>query len=200
MEKEYAALMYNDTWDLISLPRDVNVVTSKWIFKHKFKANSTFERYKARRVLREFTQCPDIDYDETFSPVVKPAMVHTVLHHAHSRDWPIHQLDVKNAFLHCTLSETICCTHSTGFFNPTHPNLVCRLNKSLYSLKQAPHAWYNWFASYLLYLIFVEAKSDTSLFFPRRGSKTIYLLLYVDDIVLMASSTELLQQTISALQ
>jgi hypothetical protein len=106
-----------------------------------------------------------------------------------SRDWPIQQLNVKNAFLHGTLSETVFCSQPTSFADPAHPGLVCRLRKSLYGLKQAPWAWY-----------IIEAKSDTSLFIFRRGSDTVYLLLYVDDIILTASSTELLRRTISALQ
>jgi hypothetical protein len=77
---------------------------------------------------------------------------------------------------------------------------VCRLNKSLYGIKQAPCAWYNRFATYLTSLGFIEAKSDTSLFIFRRGSDAVYLLLYVDDIILTASSTELLHHTISSLQ
>jgi hypothetical protein len=104
----------------------------------------------------------------------------------------VHQLDVKNAFRHGTLSETIYCSQPAGFVDPTHHQLVCRLNKSLYGLKQAPQAWYHCFASYLVSLGFVEAKSDTSLFVYRRGADTAYQVLYVDDIVLTASSPELL--------
>jgi hypothetical protein len=107
---------------------------------------------------------------------------------------------VKNAFLHDTLSETVFYCQPTGFTDPAHPNLVCRLHKSLYGLKQAPRAWYSRFATYLATLGFIEAKSDTSLFIFRRGSDTVYLLLYVDDIILTASSTELLRCTISVLQ
>ena len=107
---------------------------------------------------------------------------------------------MKNAFLHGTLTETVYCCQPTGFADPAHPNLVCHLRKSLYGLKQAPRAWYSRFASYLTTLGFIEAKSDTSLFIFRRGSDTVYLLLYVDDIILTASSTELLRRTISALQ
>jgi hypothetical protein len=107
---------------------------------------------------------------------------------------------VKNAFLHDTLIETVYCSQPTGFADPAHPDLVCRLKKSLYELKQAPRAWYSRFACFLLSLGFAEAKSDTSLFVFRRGSDMVYLLLYVDDIILTTSSTELLRRIISALQ
>jgi len=116
-----------------------------------------------------------------------------------SQHWPVHQLDVKNAFLHGTLSETVYCTQPTGFVDSAHPTAVCRLNKSLYGLKQAPQAWYSRFATHLLTLGFIKAKSDTSLFIYRRGSETAYLLLYVDDIVLPASSRDLLRCIITAL-
>jgi hypothetical protein len=90
------------------------------------------------------------------------------------------------------LSETVYCSQPASFVDPTHPQLVCRLNKSLYGLKQAPRAWYHYFASYLVSLGFVEVKSDTSLFVYRRGANAAYLLLYVDDIILTALSPELL--------
>jgi hypothetical protein len=107
---------------------------------------------------------------------------------------------VKNAFLHDTLFETVFCCQPTGFADPAHPDLVCCLRKSLYGLKQAPRAWYSRFATYLTTLGFIEAKSDTSVFIFRRDLDTVYLLLYVDDIILTASSTELLRCTIFALQ
>jgi hypothetical protein len=107
---------------------------------------------------------------------------------------------VKNAFLHGTLTETVYCCQPTGFADPAHPDLVYHLRKSLYGLKQAPRAWYSRFASYLTTPGFIEAKSDTSLFIFRHGLDMVYLLLYVDDIILTTSSTELLRLTISALQ
>jgi hypothetical protein len=79
MEDEYEALMSNGTWDLVPQPQGSNVVTGKWVFTHKFCANGTFDRYKACWVLQGFTQCPRVNYDETFSTVVKPATMHTVL-------------------------------------------------------------------------------------------------------------------------
>jgi hypothetical protein len=136
----------------------------------------------------------------TFSPIVKLTTVRTVFSLAVLRSWPVHQLNVKNAFLHGTLSETIHYSQPSGFVNPAQLDQVCHLNKSIYGLKQVPQAWYNRFTTYLLTLGFVEAKSDTSLFVFRRSADKVYLLLYVDDIVLTASSTTLLQHTISALK
>jgi hypothetical protein len=107
---------------------------------------------------------------------------------------------MKNAFLHDTLSKTVFCCQPTGFTDPARPNLVCRLHKSLYGLKQASRSWYSRFATYLTTLGFIEAKLDTSLFIFRHDSNTVYLLLYVDDIILTASSTELPRRIISALQ
>jgi hypothetical protein len=182
MEEEYAALLANHTWDLVPCPPGTNVVTGKWLFRHKLTSDGSLDRYKARWVFRGFTQRPGLDYDETFSPVVKFATVRAVLSLALSRDWAIHQLDVKNAFLHGTLMETVYCSQPTGFVDADRPDLVCRLNRSLYGLEQAPQAWYSRFASYLASIDFVEAKSDTSLFIYRCGDDTVYLLLYVDDI------------------
>ncbi|WVZ98359.1 LOW QUALITY PROTEIN: hypothetical protein U9M48_043815 [Paspalum notatum var. saurae] len=200
MEEEYAALLANQTWALVPPLPGGNVVTGKWIWTHKRRADGTLDRYKARWVLRGFTQRPGVDYDETFSPVVKPAIVRTVLSLALSRAWPVHQLDVKNAFLHGTLTETVYCSQPAGFVDPARPDMVYRLNKPLYGLKQAPRAWYSRFATFLVTLGFTEAKSDTSLFVYRHEDEMAYLLLYVDDIVLTASSQHLLQRIITSLQ
>jgi hypothetical protein len=118
MEEEYRTLLNNGTWDLVPWPHGSNVVTGKWVFTHKSISDGTFDCYKARWVLRGFTQRPGVDYNETFSPVVKPATVRMVLAIAASRDWPLQQLNVKNAFLHGTLSETVFCSQPTGFADP----------------------------------------------------------------------------------
>jgi hypothetical protein len=117
-----------------------------------------------------------------------------------SRSWPVHQLDVKNAFLHDALTETVYCCQPVGFVDSSRPDMVCRLNRSLYGLKQAPRAWHSRLATFLVTLGFMEAKSDTSLFVHHHGTETAYLLLYVDDIVLTASSQSLLRRLVDALQ
>ncbi|WVZ63750.1 hypothetical protein U9M48_013358 [Paspalum notatum var. saurae] len=193
MTNEYRALMANDIWRLVPRPPGVSVVTSKWLYKHKFHSDGTLARHKARWVVRGFCQQPDVDYDETFSPVVKQATVRVVLSIAVSRTWPIHQLDVKNAFLHGHLTETVYCQQPPRFVDPSAPDHVCLLQKSLYGLKQAPRAWYQRFASYICRLGFVASTSDTSLFVYKDRDSVAYLLLYVDDIVLTTSSTALLR-------
>nr|GEV18316.1 ribonuclease H-like domain-containing protein [Tanacetum cinerariifolium] len=140
-----------------------------------------------------------IDCDETFSPVVKLATIRTVLSLVVSRDWPIHQLDVNNAFLHGHLSETVYMHQPSGFVDPNKPNYVCHLRRSVYGIKQAPHAWFQRFASYASRVDFQHSKADFSLFVFHRGSNIAYLLLYVDDIILTASSSTFLQRIIASL-
>jgi hypothetical protein len=200
MEEEYYALITNNTWNLVPHPVGSNVVTRKWIFKRKFNSDGSLEWYNAHWVLCGFTQRPDVNYDVAFHPVVKPATICTVLFLAVSHSWHVHQLHMKNAFLHGTLSETVYYSQPMEFFYPTQPDWVCRLNKSLYGLKQAPHAWYIRFTSYLLTLGFVDAKSDTSLFIFCCSSHMTYMLLYVEDSVLTACSIALLHHTIFALK
>ncbi|GJX58131.1 ribonuclease H-like domain-containing protein [Tanacetum coccineum] len=153
MYDEYNALVKNGTWLLVPRPTGVNMVRSMWLFKHKFHADGTLSRYKARLVANGSSQQLGVDFDETFSPVVKPATIRTVLSLAVSRKWPIHQLDVKNAFLNGDLSETVYMHQPPGFVDARFPNHVCRLQRSLYGLKQAPRAWFQHFAALLQQLI-----------------------------------------------
>ncbi|KAJ9564595.1 LOW QUALITY PROTEIN: hypothetical protein OSB04_000561, partial [Centaurea solstitialis] len=199
MDAEMTALLSNHTWDLVPKPPAANIVGRRWLFRHKFDSNGRLERYKARLVAQGFSQQPGLDFDDTFSPVVKPATIRTVLSISISQNWPIHQLDVKNAFLHGDLTETVYMSQPPGYVDSNFPDHVCRLRKALYGLKQAPRAWYQRFAVYLSSLGFISSKTDTSLFTYHRGSDTIYLLLYVDDIILTASSPSLISRVISQL-
>jgi histone deacetylase 1/2 len=115
MQEEFDALSSNQTWTLVPRPPRTNVVTGKWVFRHKTREDGSLERYKARWVVRGFAQRPGIDFGETFSPVVKPATIRVVLTMACSRNWPVHQLDVKNAFLNGILDEQVYCYQPAGF-------------------------------------------------------------------------------------
>jgi hypothetical protein len=193
MQTEFDALQANQTWTLIPRPPHANIITGKWLFKNKLNPDGSLERRKARWVVRGFSQRPGVDFHQTFSPVVKPASIRTVLHLAASRSWPVHQLDVKNAFLHGNLAEHVYCHQPAGFVDPARPHHVCQLVKSLYGLKQAPHAWFQRLGAHLRSLGFTATSSDSSLFVFKDGAALAYLLVYVDDIILTASSATLLQ-------
>ncbi|WJX17055.1 hypothetical protein P8452_07010 [Trifolium repens] len=199
MKDEYDALIDNKTWDLVPRPSNANIIQSLWIFRHKKKADGSFERYKARLVGNGSNQQTGVDCGETFSPVVKPATIRTVLSIALSKSWCLHQLDVKNAFLHGNLNETVYMNQPPGFRDLQHPDYVCLLKKSLYGLKQAPRAWYQRFTDFVATLGFSHSVCDHSLFIYRRGDDTAYILLYVDDIILTASSDTLRQSIMSKL-
>nr|GEX09513.1 ribonuclease H-like domain-containing protein [Tanacetum cinerariifolium] len=165
----------------------------------EYNALITNKTYKARFDANGRSQHHGIDCDKTFSPVVEPATIRTVLSLAVSRDWPIHHLDVKNAFLYGHLSETVYMHQPPRFVDPNKPNHVCHLQRSLYGLKQAPRAWFQRFASYVTRVGFQHSKTNSSLFVFHRGSDIAYLLLYVDDIILTASCSAFLQRIIASL-
>ncbi|GJU87773.1 ribonuclease H-like domain-containing protein [Tanacetum coccineum] len=196
---EYKSLIDNKTWVLVPRPSNINIVHSMWLYKHKYNADGSLSWYKARLVANGRSQQQGIDCDETFSPVVKPATIRTVLSLAVSRQWPIHQLDVKNAFLYGHLTETVYMHQPLGFTDSAHSDYVYLIQKSLYGLKQAPRAWFQRFSSYAIRAGFYHSKTDSSLFIFHKGPDTVYLLLYVDDIILTASFTSLLQRIISSI-
>ena len=145
MGAEFNALQQNGTWSLVPHRSDINILPNKWIFKIKRKADGSVERYKARLVANGFHQQEGLDYNETFSPVVKHSTIRTVIALAVHHNWPICQLDVQNAFLHGFLSEDVYMRQPSGFSDLNFPNHVYKLHKSLYGLKQAPRAWFKHF-------------------------------------------------------
>ena len=117
----------------------------KWVFTIKCKADGSIERYKARVEPKGFTQTYGIDYQETFAPVAKINSIRVLLSLAVNSDWPLHQLDIKNAFLNGDLEEEVFMSLPPGFEKKLGVNKVCRLKKSLYGLKQSPRAWFERF-------------------------------------------------------
>ena len=135
MEK-MTALQKNKTWTLVPLPEGKRKVGCKWVFSIKHKADGSVERYKARLVAKGYTQTYDIDYQETFSPVAKLSTVRVLLSLLANLDSPLHQFDIKNAFLHGDLEEEVYMDIPPGFKTSVKDECVCRLQKALYDLKQ----------------------------------------------------------------
>ncbi|PKU73081.1 Retrovirus-related Pol polyprotein from transposon TNT 1-94 [Dendrobium catenatum] len=203
MSTEFQALQAQGTWDLVPSPPNQIVLGCKWIYKTKRHSDGSIARYKAPFVAQGFRQEYGIDYTETFSPVAKfPTLRLFIAAVVHSH-WPITQLDVSNAFLHGDLHETVYMNHLNqppGFKDSQHPDFVCRLHKAIYGLKQSPRMWFAKFTTHLQSLRFRHSDADPSLLIYSSKSHHIYLLVYVDDILLTGSSTVAIQSLIRNLQ
>lgn len=118
MDLELNALLANGTWTLVPMKPNINIVGCKWVFKVKQHPDGSIERRKARLVAKGFNQQAGIDYNETFSPVVKPCTIQIILTIALSNNWPLRQLDVQNVFLHGNLTEEVYMKQPPGFVDP----------------------------------------------------------------------------------
>jgi hypothetical protein len=188
--EEMKALEKNKTWSVMTLPDGKKTIGCKWVFTVKYNSDGSIERYKARLVAKGFTQTYGIDYSETFAPVAKLNTVRILLSLAANLDWPLHQLDVKNAFLNGDLEEEVYMDIPPGFEDRFGSN-VCKLNKSLYGLKQSPRAWFEKFTQSMKKQGYIQGQADHTLFtkFSQDG-KIAVLIVYVDDIVLTGNDTD----------
>jgi hypothetical protein len=182
MEEEIASLIANGTWSVDYLPDGVRPIPCKWVFKIKRDAQGNIERYKARLVAKGFQQVAGIDYDEVYAPVSKHASLRALLSIVAMDDLELHQLDVKTAFLNGELEEEIWLKQPPGF-EQGPAGTGCRLHKALYGLKQAPRAWHSKLQSVLESLGFVPSDADPSLWVLHRLDGPVYVLVYVDDLL-----------------
>ncbi|RVW39635.1 Retrovirus-related Pol polyprotein from transposon RE1 [Vitis vinifera] len=183
--EEINALKKNGTWEVVDLPREKKVVGCKWVFTIKSKADGSVERYKARLVAKGFTQTYGIDYQETFAPVAKINSIRVLLSLAVNSNWPLHQLDVKNAFLNGDLEEEVFMSPPPGFEESFGVGKVCKLKKSLYGLKQSPRAWFERFGKVIKHYGYTQSQANHTMFYKHSNeSKVAILIVYVDDIVL----------------
>lgn len=163
MQNEYDALIKNQIWSPVPLPPHKQAIGCKWVFRIKENPDGTVNKFKARLVAKGFHQRHGFDFNETFSPVVKPITIRIILTIAITHKWPIQQLDVNNAFLNGLLDEEVFVEQPQGFAH-TDSSLVCKLNKALYGLKQAPRQWFDKLQTTLSKLQFQASKCDPSLF------------------------------------
>ncbi|RVX01253.1 Retrovirus-related Pol polyprotein from transposon RE1 [Vitis vinifera] len=194
VQDEINALEKNGTWTITDLPVGKRPVGCKWIFTIKYKADGSVERFKARLVARGFTQSYGIDYQETFAPVAKLNTIRILLSLAVNQDWCLQQLDIKNAFLNGDLEEEVYMEIPPGFEESMAKNQVCKLQKSLYGLKQSPRAWFDRFTKAVLKLGSKQGQADHTLFVKKsHAGKLAILIVYVDDIILSGNDMGELQ-------
>jgi transposase InsO family protein len=197
MQEEMRALDMNHTWTLVPPPSGAHIVGCRWVFTVKHNPDGTVERLKARLVAKGFTQTYGLDYTETFSPVAKLNSIRIIISLAANLAWPLHQLDVKNAFLHGDLSETVYMAQPPGF--ESKGESVCHLHKSIYGLKQSPRAWFDKFSNTVISHGMTRSQVDHSVFFNRTNKGIVILVVYVDDIVITGSDSHAIQTLISHL-
>ena len=159
MDMEMESLYKNDVWELVELPKAVG---SKWVFKLKTDSNEYVERHKAQLVAQDFAQKHSLDYDETFSPVIRFESLRTVIALAVQNDLELHQMDVTTAFLNGELDKEVYMHQPEGYVTEGHEHLVCKLKRSIYGLKQSPHCWNSALDGQLKAMGFAQTTSDPS--------------------------------------
>jgi hypothetical protein len=191
--KEMVQLNANETWILVEPPPDTNIVGCRWVLKLKTMPDGSV-KYKARLVAQGFTQMPGVDYDETYSPVVRYASLRALFALAAHHDWEVHHMDVKSAYLNGKLEETIYMKQPEGFAEKGKEGLVCLLKKGLYGLKQAGRTWNHTIDPALKQLGLTPLDKDSCVYYHSSNGEMIIVCLYVDDLFLFTASTRLLKQ------
>ena len=190
MEEEMQSLQKNKTWKFTQPPKGKKAIGCKWIFaKKEGFPNKNDVRYKARLVAKGYAQKEGVDYNEVFSPVVKHSSIRILLVLVAQLNLELAQLDVKTAFLHGDLEEEIYMSQPDGYKVADKEDWVCKLSKSLYGLKQSPRQWYKRFDQFMMGQKYTRSKYDHCVYLRKLQDESyIYLLLYVDDMLIASKS------------
>jgi hypothetical protein len=159
------SIMSNGTWEIVDHPYGCKSIGCKWVFKKKFRPDGTVERYKARLVVKGYTQKEGEDFFDTYSPVARLTTIRVLLSLAASFGLTIHQMDVKTAFLNGELEEEIYMDQSNEFIANGQEGKMCKLLKSLYGLKQAPKQWNEKFDKLMTSVGFVENETNSCVYY-----------------------------------
>ncbi|KAJ9557500.1 hypothetical protein OSB04_012114 [Centaurea solstitialis] len=193
MKAEMQSMYDNQVWELTDLPQHCKAVGRKWVFKKKTDMDGNVHTFKARLVAKGFTQTHGIDYDETFSPVAMLKSIRILMAISAYFNYEIWQMDVKTAFLNGKLTEDVYMEQPEGFEDPKNPNKVCKLLKSIYGLKQASRSWNLHFDERIKEFGFAKSEFEPCVYTKFSGSIVTFLVLYVDDILLIGNDVPTLQ-------
>lgn len=193
-EDEINSIKKNLTWNLVDLPQGVKPIGLKWVFKLKRNSDGSINKHKARLVAKGYVQKHGIDFDEVFAPVARIETIRLLINLAASNGWEIHHLDVKTAFLHGELKETVYVTQPEGFIIKGNEEKVYKLNKALYGLKQAPRAWNEKLNQILRELKFKRCSKEPSVYRKEVNSEILLIGVYVDDLFVSGTSVKVIEE------
>ena len=194
MNTEMASLKENNVWDLVEPPVGQKIVGCKWVYKIKTGADGSVQRYKARLVAQGFTQKYGTDFDETFCPVVRQESLRLLMALSVQHGLTLHQIDVTTAFLNGKLDKEVYMQQLNGYVCKGKEKYVCKLNKSIYGLKQSPHCWNLTLDTYLKKLKFAQTASDPCIYYRKTGGDIMYVGVYVDDIILAGKTVRQVEE------
>ncbi|XP_058828385.1 uncharacterized protein LOC131688230 [Topomyia yanbarensis] len=192
MFDEYEALLANNTWTLTELPSGRKSIKCKWVFKTKYDANGNVDRHKARLVVKGYSQRKGVDYDETYSPVVRHSSHLFALSARYNL--PMDQMDATTAFLQGELEEEIFMEQPPCFEKPNQRGMVCRLNKALYGLKQSSRVWNAKLNAALKRFGLISSKFDPCLYYRIAKGKILFIAIYVDDVFIVYNDEALMNE------
>ncbi|GJX77364.1 putative ribonuclease H-like domain-containing protein [Tanacetum coccineum] len=191
MQEELLQFKLQQVWILVDLPIGKRAIGTKWVFRNKKDERGIVIRNKARLVAQGHRQEEGIDYEEVFAPVARIEAIRLFLAYASFMGFLVYQMDVKSAFLYGTIEEEVYVTQPPGFKDPDHPDKVYKVVKALYGLHQAPRAWYETLANYLLGNGFKRGKIDQTLFIKKQKGDILLVQVYVDDIIFGSTNKDL---------
>ncbi|GKB04884.1 retrovirus-related pol polyprotein from transposon TNT 1-94 [Tanacetum coccineum] len=195
IDDEMDSLVSNNTWELSDLPPGSKAIGCRWVFRIKYHTDGSIQTFKARLVIQGFSQRQGVDYFDTYAPVARITSIRVLFALASLYNLPIHQMDVKTAFLNGDLDEEVYMKQPEGFVLPGHENKVCKLKKSLYGLKQAPKQWHEKFDKSILSNGFTHNSSDRCIYSKFTKDYGVILCLYVDDILIVGTNMEGINET-----
>lgn len=192
INRELDSIVENNTWEEVDRTLEMKILDTKWVFSYKDLESCETEKYKARLVVRGFAQEKNRDYQEVYSPVAKMSTIRLLLVVGNQFGFYFEQLDVKTAFLNGILNENVYIYPPKGV--TCKSGKVLKLKKSLYGLKQSSKCWNNEINGFLLELGFTRSDNDFCLYSLKSESGKLYLLLYVDDIILCGPDLMLIKE------
>ncbi|KAG7583121.1 GAG-pre-integrase domain [Arabidopsis suecica] len=191
-EDEISSIEKHRTWDLVDLPAGSKPIGLKWVFKLKRNSDGSINKHKARLVAKGYVQQYGVDFEEVFAPVARIETIRLLIDLAASHGWEIHHLDVKTAFLHGELKETVFVSQPEGFEKKGSEAKVYKLNKALYGLRQAPRAWNNKLNHILGELQFKKCSKEPSVYRKEIKEHLLVVAVYVDDLFVTGTSLKMI--------